>query len=187
MKVGVQGDLGSACDEAASLMLSGADVSFSYLTNADRTLAALGSGTITHAVLALESPVGTAIPETAEALKGLNVTIVAESFREVRHCLMIRSDDMGKQVVKIASHPIPLTKYRAFLTEMFPGYEPIVIEDSGLAARRLSEGQLPVGTAVIAMPRAANVFGLKKLELQLPVFEHYITKFVLVVKAGARS
>ncbi len=181
MRVGVQGQPGSACDEAATLLLPAADVSFEYLTNAPNTLAALTTGLIDRAVLALESPVGTAVPETAQALKTHGtVVIVDELRREVRHCVMIRTDNTNGIVRRVASHSIPLEKHRDFLNQRFPGYESIVLPDPGLAAQQLYEGTLSLDTAVIAMPRAAKLFGLKILENELPANDNYLTRFVVV-------
>lgn len=184
MLVGIQGQPGSACDEAAALIMPTPDTSFEYLTDADQTLAALEAGSIDRAILAAESPVGTPVSETENALARYpSVVVVDELHREVRHCLMIHPENTGGDVRKVASHPVPLEKHRAFLEQRFPGYEPIILPDPGVAAHTLSTGGLSLDTAVIAMPRAAELFGLQVLQSDLPANDNYLTRFIVVSRA----
>lgn len=181
MNIGIQGEVGSACDEAAALLFPNSSNSFVYLTNAENCLAALDSTRIEAAVLALESPVGVPVPESDEALSAhARLKIQRELCREVRHCLMIHPLARVGDIRKVASHPIPLEKHRRFLSARFPNYQPIVLSDPGLAARKLAEGELCEDTAVIAMPRASEIFGLKIIETELPANDNYLTRFVVV-------
>lgn len=181
MRIGIQGQPGSACDEAAALLVSPDTNHFEYLTDATSTLSALASGSVDRAVLALESPVGTPVLETKEALdEHPSIEVIDELRREVRHCIMVHPENVDGRVRRVASHAIPLQKHREFLTRRFPGYEPITLPDPGVAAQKLSDGELPQDTAVIAMPRAAELFGLTVLESQLPANDSYLTKFVVV-------
>lgn len=182
MRVGVQGELGSACDGAAVSMLGGRAPTFVYLTDADQTLAALDRGEIDAAVLAVESPLGVPVQETALALaRYRNIAEVDQLQCEVRHCLLTRVDSSAR-ITAIASHAIPLAKHREFLSTRFPGYRAIEVADTGLAAKQLATGELPDTVAVIAMPRAAAAFGLNVLEAELPANDRYLTRFVLVQK-----
>ena len=181
IRVGIQGELGSACDEAAAVLLGGGSPRYFYLTDAEQTLSALERGDVDAAVLAMESPVGVQIQETALALSRHQAFVeVAELKCEVRHCLLVRPNS-GAKISAIASHEIPLQKHREFLERWIPGYREIQVADTGLAAKQLASGELSDDVAVIAMPRAAEVFGLKALEVQLPANDRYLTRFVLVV------
>lgn len=183
MKVGIQGERGSACDEAAALLVDQSISEFEYLVDAKHVLDALASGEVSSAVLAMESPLGVPVEETSLALlEGPKVNELKELKREVRHCIMIHPGSDG-EVKKVASHPIPLKKHQAYLSNRFPNYEAIPLDDIGLAAAQLSEGILPKDTAVIAMPRAAEVFGLKIIETELPANDNYLTRFALVENA----
>lgn len=185
MRVGVQGEPGSACDEASIFLVSPDVAKFEYFTDAEQVLIALVSGAVDRAVLAAESPVGNPVAETAAAfLRHPPFIVAGKIHREVHHCVMVRSDNVESAVTHIASHSIPLGKQRAFLEQRFPGYQPIPLPDSGLAARQLSEGILPEGTAVIAMPRAAELFTLSIVERDLPANDNYLTKFVLVERGA---
>lgn len=181
MKIGIQGERGSACDSAAVLLVRAyqPEANFIYFQTAEMTLAALEARSIDAAVLAFESPLGVAVRETAEALAAhAPVTEISELRSEVHHCIMVQP---GTQAVhKVASHPVTLEKHQHFLSHRFPGYEAVEVEDTGHAARLLSEGKLSADTAVIAMPHAAELFGLTIIESSLPANEGYLTRFALI-------
>ena len=189
MKVGIQGERGSACDAAAVVILkeSLAEVAFDYLIDAEGVLSALEMDQIDAGVLASESPLGVPVQETVEALKRHSEIIeISELQSEVRHCIMTADPEAGP-IRKIASHPIPLQKHAEFLAERFPGYESIPMRDTGEAAGELASGRLSRDTAVIALPRAAEVFGLSIIERELPVNDNYLTRFVLVKRVTKQS
>ena len=186
MKIGIQGERGSACDVAATTLVGElpGNIIFVYLANAENVTAALVEGSIDMAVLASESPVGVPVPETAKALtQHREIIEVSEFSSEVRHCIMVRNQH-PPVITKIASHPIPLQKHHEFLAIRFPGYEAISMIDTGVAAQKLAEGILSDDTAVIAMPGAAEIFGLKVIESNLPANDNYLTRFVLVRKVA---
>ncbi len=179
IKVGVHGELGSACDGVAAALLRKSNPTYVYLTDAMRAVAAVQSGEVDVALLAAESPLGVPIGETAAALSHYpEIVEVAEYNSEVRHCVMARAE--ANAIRAIASHEIPLKKHREFLAWRYPGYREISVADTGLAAKELAEGTLPADVAVIAMPRAAEVFGLRVLERELPANDRYLTRFILV-------
>ena len=97
----------------------------------------------------------------------------------MRHCLLVVPGTPAQAIRKVASHPIPLEKHREFLVEKFPGYESLPLSDPGIAARDLSKGKLGKDTAVLALPKAAERFGLEILESTLPANENYKTRFVV--------
>ena len=183
VKIGIQGEPGSACDEAAALLASefSEEAVFVYLTDARGTLEALARGLIAAAVIALESPVGTPVDETAEALACFPAVCRRKLLSmEVKHSLMIKSANSTERIQTVASHPVPLKKHRDFLISRFAGYREMPLADTGLAAKMLADGKLPPGTAVIAMPRAAELFGLSIIERELPANDNYLTQFALV-------
>lgn len=179
MKIGIQGVRGSACDEAASKLCAPND-ELVYLVSAGPVIQALLDGRIDSAVLAMESPLGVSVEETAFALHGRGGFVeVAELRSEVRHCILVRHQ--GCELIRrVASHAIPLEKHRIFLEQRFPGYTALVQEDTGAAAEALAAGNFGDDTAVIALARAAEIFGLYVLERDLPANDRYLTRFVLL-------
>ena len=182
-KIGIQGALASACDEAAAKLVPG-DFEAVYLCTASKTLSALSRGEISAAVLAWESPLGTLVAETEAASKIFPVRIVSTADTEVRHCLLIPPGLSSSVLKYVASHEIPLRKHRKFLQTFLGDYEEIFLDDTGLAAEQLSKGELPPETAVLALPRAGEIFGLETIDCQLPANDNYLTRFALVEKAS---
>ena len=183
LRVGVQGELGSACDEVAPRLLGDefAPHVLEYLTTAERTLSALQEGVVDVAVVALESPLGVAVEETKGALeKYPNIEFLKVADLEVIHHLLCRPNSDVTAIRAIASHPVALRKHANFLSSRFPHIERIEVADTGLAAQLLAESQLPNGTAVIAMPSAARIFGLQTIETNLPGNHDYLTRFALL-------
>lgn len=130
----------------------------------------------------LQSPLSTAVAETSAAFAAHSaIAVIVELSCEVRHCILAK-DGSGASVSYVASHPTVLAKHGEFLRRRFPGYQPLTVEDTGLAAKLLAEGKLN-GSVVIAMPHAAAVFGLYILAMNLPANDGYLTRFALVEKA----
>lgn len=183
MIVGIMGELGSACDAASHELFKGHDGarSYRYLTGAANVVSSLNQGDIDCAVIALESPVGIPIAEVSAAFADGNaIEIVSEIRIEVRHCLMALPGVSKDEIQKVASHEVPLRKHRQRLLELWPDYQALEVADTGLAARLLAAGIFDRQTAVIALPRAAEIFGLSIVERELPANDNFLTRFVLV-------
>ena len=182
LRVAIQGERGSACDEAAYRLVDDpSSVELLHFADAHHVIRSLAAGESKFAVLAMESPIGTPVQETSHALRGVsNLHEIRELRSEVRHCIMARTGTTARQIRAIASHSIPLQKHCAFLRERFPGYRSIEVADTGLAAKQLSEGFLPPETAVIALSHAATIYGLTVLEDTLPANDGYLTRFAFV-------
>lgn len=179
--VGVQGERGSACDAIAEELIANPNAELKYLSNAENVLMNLRAGEIDWAILAWESPLGTLVAETQEAIsKHGKVEELRRIESEVRHVLLAKPEVAAKDIKCVASHPIPLAKHKISLSEYFPGYIEIPSIDTGVAAKDLANGVLSGNTAVIAMRHAAEVFGLKVLDLDLPANDNYLTRFILV-------
>lgn len=183
-KIGIQGARASACDEAASKLVHEAFSSI-YLLTALRTLEALHSGEIDAAVLAWESPLGSPVAETASAIQTFPVHILSNIDTEVRHCLLISPGLSASDLKHVASHEVPLRKHRKFLRGFLGEYQEIPLEDTGAAAEKLGKNELPPGTAVIALPQAAKIFGLEIVPCELPANDRYLTRFALVERGLA--
>jgi prephenate dehydratase len=178
MRIGVQGEAGSACDAAVSKLLADT-VERIYLTDGERTIQAVHSGEVQYAVVALESPRGTPVDETSSALQKYPCRITRRHEEEVRHCVMTLGHT-GAAITQIASHPIPLRKHKEFLEVRFPEAHFVTVADTGLAAQMLHQGAFPPTTAVIALPYAAELFGLTIIETDLPANDNYLTVFGLI-------
>ena len=181
LRVGIQGKSGSACDAVAEDLIRESDFELVYFSDAEGVLSNLKAGNIDLGVLAYESPLGTPVEETKQAInKYGQVQEIRELKSEVHHVLLASPDVETKSIRFVASHSIPLNKHREALSEYFPGYSEIETADTGIAAEDLASGKLPKNTAVIAMPHAGKIFDLKVLNLELPANDSYLTRFALV-------
>jgi len=109
VKVAIQGARGSACEMAAGHLLpsvvEGASIELIYAVTARSAIEALLKGSATFALLALESPVGTAVPETASALAALTTyRVVASRSLPVNHALLGQRVLRPPEVTRITNH-----------------------------------------------------------------------------------
>ena len=185
VKVAIQGARGSACEMAAGHLLpsvvEGASIELIYAVTARSAIEALLKGSATFALLALESPVGTAVPETASALAALTTyRVVASRSLPVNHALLGRRFLRPPEVTRVISHPVPLAKHASYLRTHFPNAELVPVEDTGAAAYALAGGEYGEGAAVVALPAAGTLFNLAVVCPELPGNQGYLTRFALV-------
>lgn len=182
--IGIQGDVGSATEYAAIKFCKKMNIinhEFVYLITAENTLEKLTDTVITYAVLAIESPLGHPIPETVEAAKKYPFKKVDEINIEVPHVLLARKILTPEEYNRIISHPQALNKHKSFLSSKYQNCKFMKVEDTGMAARKLSEGKYDEKSLIIAMKSAAELYNLQIIESCLPASKGYLTKFYLVV------
>lgn len=182
-KLGIQGDIGSACEMAALYFekQQGLEATeFVYLHNAAAVIQALRNRKVDNAVMALESPLGAPIEETEKAFSDYAPLIVAEANLPVNHSVLGVKVLPFEQYTAIYSHPVAIKKHSAFLREHFPSANLCTSQDSGGAARALATGELDETSVVIAMPSACDSYNLKIVLERLPDNEGYLTRFLLL-------
>jgi prephenate dehydratase len=185
MKIAIQGARGSACEMAAEHLLSAADADVSieliYALTAKAATEALLNKSVAFALLVLESPLGTAVPETVEALSTLpSCHVVASRALPVNHVLLGRALLRESEVTRILSHSVPLAKHANYLKRRFPNADFVPVEDTGMAACALAEGVYGETAMVVALPTAGTIYGLKLVCSELPGDSDYLSKFALV-------
>jgi prephenate dehydratase len=182
-KIAIQGELGSACDMAVPLLWTENDDRFDlvYSPTAQGAVKAIQSFAVDFAVFALESPVGVAVAETADALVEIpDFQVAAFCCLPVDHVVLTRLPIPRSQVIRVLSHSIPLNKHADYIRNYYPNANLEPVEDTGTAARKLSEGYYGDLAAVIALPSVAKLFGLTIACPMLPGNVGYMTKFVLI-------
>ncbi len=181
--VGIQGDVGSATEMAARHFCESeglGSTEFVYLITAQAVVDALSERRISLGVLAVESPIGNPIPETATALERRTPEIVAHAELPVEHAILGRQVLPFDRYTSVVSHPIALAKHQKYLKQTFPSAQLVESKDSGSAARELAESRLSEDSLVIAMPSAADSLGLEIVLKSLPNNESYLTHFMLL-------
>jgi len=162
-------------------VVEGASIELIYAVTARSAIEELLKGSATFALLALESPVGTAVTETASALATLTTyRVVASRSLPVIHALLGRRFLRPTEVTRVISHPVPLAKHASYLRTHFPNAELVPVEDTGAAACALARGEYGEGAAVVALPAAGTLFDLAVVCPELPGNQGYLTRFALV-------
>jgi prephenate dehydratase len=185
VKIAIQGARGSACEMAAEHLLPPANedgsIELVYAVTAKAATEALINESVAFALLVLESPIGTAVPETVDALSTLPTChVVASRSLPVNHVLLGRTSMWPSEVTRILSHSVSLAKHASYLKTRFPNAEFVTVEDTGVAACALSKGEYGETAAVVALPAAGTIFGLTVVCPELPANQGYLTKFALV-------
>jgi prephenate dehydratase len=152
-----------------------------YAVTAKAATEALRNESVALALLVLESPIGTAVPETVDALSSLPTChVVACRSLPVNHVFLGRRPLPPSEVTRILPHPVSLAKHASYLKTQFPNADFVPVEDTGVAARALAEGVYGGTSAVVALPAAGTIFGLTVVCADLPGNQGYLTKFALV-------
>ena len=185
VKIAIQGARGSACEMAAEHLLPSANedesIELVYAVTARAATEALLNQAVALALLVLESPIGTAVPETVDALATMPTChVVASCSLPVNHVLLGRRPLQPSEVTRILSHPVPLAKHAGYLKTRFPNAEFVPVEDTGMAACALAGGEYGETAAVVALPAAGTIFGLTVVCPELPGNQGYLTRFALV-------
>ena len=122
--------------------------------------------------------------ETREALEGRDdIEFVLSFWVPIHHCVFVRDGDT--EVRHVASHIQALLQTAGNLERLFPGTDRIEVEDTAVAARYLSEGRLPEGTAVVCRRNAGEMFGLTMIHENIEDRADNMTEFHLLRKVSA--
>ena len=191
VKIAIQGARGSACEMAAAHLLPPADedgsIELVYAVTAKAATDALMNESVNFALLVLESPIGTAVPETVDAVSALPAChVVASRSLPVNHVLLGRRSMRPSEVTRILSHSVPLAKHASYLKTRFPSAELVPVDDTGVAACALANGEYGETAAILALPAAGTIFGLTVVCRELPANQGYLTKFALI-SLGSRA
>ena len=173
--IGIQGDIGStnerACLEFAKKHVW-AEFEIKYLITTERVLEALEKGEIDYGTFAWESRAGI-VKESEEAAKRFNFNKVDEVNLTLDHALL-KSEEIDKsKTVQIYSHPQALKEHKSFLEKEFPNLELVEDIDTAVAASKLSQGEYPDNSLIIAPIACAEIYGLGVYMSDLPTNQGY--------------
>ncbi len=181
LTVGIQGDEGSFSEQACKELMKKHKVKkfeIKYLITADKVATALAYGDIDRGVMAVQNSVGGMVIETIESLT--KSTSVIENIHKMKavHCLLARPEQSIKDVKIIRSHPQAIKQSKKTLDKDFKGVKLVSARDTALAAKRLSKGEYPKGTVVIASANAAKLYDLQILKKGLSGLKDNFTDFL---------
>ncbi len=85
-------------------------------------------------------------------------------------------------LLKIHSHQQALKQCKNYLAEHFWTRPLVEADDTAEAARRLSQGKLPITAAVVGSKDCAKLYGLNILQKDIHDLKHNLTLFLGVEK-----
>jgi len=147
----------------------------------DEVFAAVENQEVHYAVIPIENSLGGSIHHNYDLLLQHPVTIVAETFVKVKHCLLGIPGSSTERALKVLSHPQALAQCRNF----FATHQHLKAEvayDTAGSAKMIAAEKDP-GKLAIASKRAGELYGLEILQENLADEEWNITRFFCIAHA----
>ena len=145
----------------------------------EAAIAAVRDGQAELAMLAAENSLAGRVPDIHTLLPGSSLSIVAEHFQRVEHCLLAPRGTRLDQVRRIHSHAVALGQVRHILAEL--GADPVVEADTAGAAQMVAAWNNPQDAA-IASSLAAEIYGLDVLRANVEDAAHNTTRFYVCAR-----
>jgi prephenate dehydratase len=145
----------------------------------EAAIAAVNEGRADLAMLPPENSIAGRVPDMHALLPGSGLSIIAEFFLRVEHCLLAPAGATVETVKRIHAHPVALRQVRNLLREL--GAKPVVQDDNALAAEivaRLNN----VEDAAVASSLAGELHGLNVLRRNVEDEAHNTTRFYVMAK-----
>jgi prephenate dehydratase len=141
---------------------------------------AVKDGTAARAIIPIENSLHGRVADIHFLLPESGLSIVAEHFMSIRHCLMAKSADA--KLVTAMSHPQALGQCRHYLREH--GIIPVAYADTAAAAAFVAGNDDP-SAAAIAPPIAAEMYGLVAIDQSVQDDASNMTRFVVLSREPA--
>jgi prephenate dehydratase len=145
----------------------------------EAAIAAVNEGRADLAMLPPENSIAGRVPDMHALLPGSGLSIIAEFFLRVEHCLLAPKGATIGSVKRIHAHPVALRQVKKLIQEL--GAKPVVQDDNALAAEivaRLNN----VEDAAVASSLAGELHGLDVLRRNVEDEAHNTTRFYVMAK-----
>ncbi len=136
---------------------------------------AVKDGTAARAIIPIENSLHGRVADIHFLLPESGLSIIAEHFMPIRHCLMAKSANAA--LTTAMSHPQALGQCRHYLREH--GIIPVAYADTAAAAAFVA-GSDDAGAAAIAPALAAELYGLEMVRENIQDADHNMTRFVVL-------
>lgn len=133
-------------------------------------------GRATFGVAPIENSTEGTVAHTLDQLVESDVSICAEIFLDIHHCLMSRSG-RGEEIRRIVSHPQALAQCRRWLASHFPG---VPAEEVASTARAATMAAADPSLAAISSSLAKEVYKLEMVAKNIEDHSHNITRFIVI-------
>ena len=141
---------------------------------------AVKDGTATRAIIPIENSLHGRVADIHFLLPESGLSIIAEHFMTIRHCLMAKSADA--KLTTAMSHPQALGQCRHYLRAN--GIIPVAYADTAAAAAFVAASNDP-SAAAIAPPIAAELYGLVAINDGVQDDATNMTRFVVLSRQPA--
>lgn len=141
---------------------------------------AVKDGKAARAIIPIENSLHGRVADIHFLLPESGLSIIAEHFMKIRHCLMAKSADAKLKTAM--SHPQALGQCRHFLRAN--GIIPVAYADTAAAAAFVAANDDP-SAAAIAPPIAAGLYGLVAINDAVQDDDSNTTRFVVLSRAPA--
>jgi chorismate mutase / prephenate dehydratase len=146
------------------------------LTSVDECFQEVEAGNADFAVVAVENSTEGTVTNTLDRFLGSPLLICGEVELRIHHCLMGRMESLA-QVQRVCAHAQALAQCRGWLDEHLPDAERVAVSSNAEGARRARD---EAGTAGIAGETAAEVYGLRLLDMEIEDRADNTTRFLVI-------
>jgi len=144
----------------------------------EEVFAAVKNHEVDYAVIPIENSLGGSIHQNYDLLLQHPVTIVAETFVKVEHCLLGIHGSSIEGALKVLSHPQALAQCRNFFTTHRNLKAEVAYDTAGSA--KIVAAEKDFTKLAIASKRAGELYGLEVLQENLADEEWNITRFFCI-------
>jgi prephenate dehydratase/chorismate mutase len=173
--IGFQGEHG-AYGEVAARTYNPAFVPIPFKDFSD-VFDAVSIGGIDFGIVPIENNLGGMINDTNNLMLETELSVIAEIYLPVHHCLMTLPDTDYRDIKVVYSHPQALAQCRNFLKRN--NIEPVPYYDTAGSAMMLVKERVK-GTAVIASSLCADLYGLEILKENIEDTDDNVTRFMVI-------
>ncbi|SEJ66841.1 prephenate dehydratase [Demequina mangrovi] len=179
------GPSGTFTEAALLAMVDADEVEAVPMIDVPAALAAVRSGDVEFAVVAIENTVEGGVTATLDTLsRGEPLVILGEVVLPVSFELAVRPGTALADVTAVSAHSHGLNQCRRWLAETLPGAVQIAASSNAAAAEELAAGVAGF-EAALAPPGLAARLGLEVLETGVADNAHAATRFVKIGRPAA--
>jgi prephenate dehydratase len=171
--------------EAALKQIATSEDQLIPYANVTAALDAVRNADADKALVPIENSVEGVVARTLDELAtGDPLVIVAETTLPVSFALLVLPENVGKPILKIATHPHAEAQCRTYVAREIPGAEIIETPSTAAAAKGLASGNWD---AAIAAEINAEKLNLTVIARDIGDNQGAVTRFVVVQKPGLPS
>lgn len=180
--VGYQGEPGAYSEEAA-ISHFGEGRPLKPCRTITDVFEGVERGELGFGIIPVENSIGGNVYESYDHLISSSLSVVAEVYLPVSHCLVSNEGATAEGIRRVYSHPQALEQCREYLKSL--GAEMLSAYDTAGSAKAVRDGRT-LHTAAVASERAASIYGLAVLKRNIEDRPGNITRFLIIAK-HARS